>query len=95
MIEMESVSLVAGGIITYRLMELGTSYFFRRMTKDDFVTRRECSQCAKQGDSTIIRLAAEVSTIKGILLVLAVNADIPTEQLAKLTQVGILDGREL
>ena len=74
--------MLAAGGVAYKVLELAVGYFFRKLTKDDYVTKEDCKRCEQQ-DS---KLATEISTIKGILLVLAVKNEIPTEQLAKLTQ---------
>lgn len=78
-----TVVLAVGG---YKVLELVIGYFFRKVTGDEFVTKKSCEACAKQGDGAVTKLTGEVATIKGILLVIAVKSDIPPDQLARLTQ---------
>ena len=79
---MVAVLAVAG----YKVVDLVVTYFFRKLTKDNYVTKSECAGCEKAGDAAIDKISAEISTIKGLLLVLAVKNQIPAEQLAKLTK---------
>ena len=73
-------------VVAYKLIELLVASVYKKMAGNHYVTRKDCESCAKQGDSAVTKLTGEVATIKGILLVIAVRADIPPEQLAKLTQ---------
>lgn len=81
-----SAMMVVGGAAGYKLMELFISYFFRKLTRDDYVTRKDCEHCQKTDDDSIRKLTSDIAIIKGILLVLAVEKEIPPDQLAKLTQ---------
>lgn len=74
------------GLVGSKLMEQVVIYFFGKLTKESYVTKTECAGCEKQSDTAMEKMAAEISIIKGLLLVLAVKNDIPAEQLAKLTK---------
>lgn len=73
-------------IIGFKLLDQVVAYFFKKATKDDYITKSECAGCDRREDAAVDKLASEISTIKGLLLVLAVKNEIPAEQLAKLTK---------
>lgn len=78
--------MVVGGAGGYKLLELIINYFFKRVTRDDYITQSACEACSKTDEATIKHLSDEVHTIKGILLVIAVKVQIDPSQLAKLTR---------
>lgn len=98
---MPVISVIVTSIVGLKLIDLSTTYFFRRLTKDDYVTKKECEEhrgkhqdyvskkdcelCLRQDENIISKVTGEISTIKGILLVLAVKSGIPPEELKKLT----------
>lgn len=84
--EAQTAMSIVVGAAGYKLLELIITFFFKRATRDDYVTRADCEDCCRQDDTTISKLTTEISAIKGILLVLAVKNEIPPEQLAKLTR---------
>lgn len=79
-----------------------TAYFFKKVTRDDYVTRKECEahqlrtrdfvtqqscdQCSKQDDVALSQLTSDMSTVKGILLVIAVNQGVDPEKLKGLAR---------
>lgn len=69
----------------YKMLEKLIDMFFKRITRDDFITKADCGQCEKADADVTAKLTSEIATIKGILLVLAVKSGIPPEQLSKLT----------
>lgn len=89
------IALVGREIIT-----LTTTYFFKKVARDDyvtkkdcegcllrtkdFITRQDCELCAKQDDSTLAKLTSEMSAVKGLLLVMATKQGIPPEELKDL-----------
>ena len=77
---------VVGGAAGYKVLEMMLSYFFKRFTRDDFLTRDDCNQCSKSDDTTIEQLTAEITSIKKILLILASKAGIPPEQISELVR---------
>jgi len=77
-----TVVISVGG---YELAKQVIAYFFKRVTRDDFITKTDCQQCEKADADITAKLTSEIATIKGILLVLAVKSGIPPEQLSKLT----------
>lgn len=88
-------------LIGREIISLATSYFFKKVTRDDYITKKDCEACqvkvsafvskkdceacAKSDDSVINRLTTEMAAVKGILLVMAVNQKIPAEELKGLT----------
>ncbi len=84
--EASAAIMVVGGAAGYKLLELVIGYFFRRVTRDDYVTRKDCEHCQKTDDNTIKKLTADIAIIKGVLLVMAVDKEVPPEHLARLTQ---------
>ena len=85
MMDSNTAMVVVLGITGYKVLDHVVAFFFRKLTKDDYVTKKECEGCEKQKDSSLDKITSEISTIKGLLLVLAVKNEIPPEQLAKLT----------
>ena len=77
---------VVMGAAGYKSLELVLVYFFKKVTKDDYVTKKSCDVCGKQRDTSLDKLVAEISIIKGLLLVLAVKNGVPPEQLTNLTK---------
>jgi hypothetical protein len=93
--------LVIISIVGMEILKRVVDYFFKRATRDDFITKADCAQCKKTigdfitradcakcekaGDDITTKLASEIAIIKGILLVIAVKSGIPPEQLSKLT----------
>jgi hypothetical protein len=98
----EIAVLLLVALIGREIVNLATRYFFKKVTRDDyvtkgdcqtcqlrakeFVTKSDCEACAKQDDSTLNRLTADMSTVKGILLVMAVKQGVPAEDLKGLTR---------
>ena len=94
--------LILVALVGRELISLCTSYFFKKVTRDDYVTKKDCAECklrttdyvtrhdceaCAQKDETIIaRLSHEMSTVKGILLVMAINQGIDPEELKGLTR---------
>lgn len=82
-----NVAMVAVmGAAGYKLLDQTISYFFRKLTKDDYVTKKECEGCEKKKDTSLEKIVAEISTMKGLLLVIAVKGELSDDQLAKLTK---------
>jgi hypothetical protein len=72
--------------IGMHLLNLGTSYFFKKITRDDFVTKTSCERCSRQGDTEVKKLTEEIRVMKGILLAIASKAGLPIEALKELVQ---------
>jgi hypothetical protein len=70
----------------WKLIELGTQYFFRKLTRDDYVTKSDCTNCGKKRDATFEELNKSLSVVKGILLVVAVKGGVDTDELKSLTK---------
>jgi len=77
---------VVGALMAWELTRQAISYFFKKLTKDDYITKSAHEGCQKQGDEELKKLTQMVSTMRGILLVMAVKEGIPAEQLQKLTE---------
>ena len=74
------------GAAGYKLLDQIVPFFFRKLTKDDYVTAKACGDCKSERNIVLDKLAAEISTIKALLLVIAIKNGIPAEQLAGLTK---------
>lgn len=84
------------------LITLVTGFFFKKLTRDDYITKKECEmhqlrtrdfvtkqsceQCSKTDDGIQAKLIADMATCKDILLILAVKQGVPPEQLTGLTR---------
>jgi hypothetical protein len=95
--QVHPVILVIVGIVGLKMMDLGTSYFFRKITRDDVVTTNECKNLRE--NCTIVKdvrdlkdtssdLCDRVSEMRGIMLVMAIKAGVNPEELKALTKVG-------
>ena len=98
----EIAILILVALIGRELINLSTGYFFKKVTRDDyvtkkdceacvmrtsdFITRQDCEMCSKQDDDTMSRLIDDMSTVKGILLVMAVKQGVNPEDLKGLTR---------
>ena len=82
----ESAQHLILGIVIYQVVVFICQQVFKRLTNNDFVTKKACEACSKQDFESMKRLTSEVAIIKGVLLVLAVKKEITPEELAKLTQ---------
>lgn len=94
--------LILIALVGRELITLATSYFFKKVTRDDYITKKDCEACqiriqsyitkndceacARTDDNVIARLSSEMATVKGILLVIAVKQGIPPEDLTRLTE---------
>lgn len=87
--------LIMSALIALELVKLGTQYFFKRITKDNYVTdemlEAKCKDCHERhtqdrrasGDQLTI-MSREVREIKQILLIVALKNDISPEDLRAL-----------
>lgn len=91
------VMLVVVAAVAWKLLDLGTAYFFKRITRDDVVTNKDCetnrlncsiSKDVKDLKETTGDLCNRTSEIRGIMLVVAIKAGINPEELKDLTKVG-------
>jgi hypothetical protein len=82
----ESAQHIILGIALYKAVELLVTLVFKRLTSNDFVTKKACEDCSSRDNVSMTRLTGEIAIIKGILLVIAVKGEVPPEDLAKLTQ---------
>lgn len=82
----ESAQHIIIGIAIYKAIELIVALIFKRLTSNDFVTKKACEDCSNRDNLSMNRLTGEIAIIKGILLVIAVKGEVPAEDLAKLTQ---------
>ncbi|HBG07669.1 MAG: hypothetical protein A2075_09095 [Geobacteraceae bacterium GWC2_58_44] len=82
----ESTQHIIIGIVIYKVVELLVQLVFKRLSSNDFVTKKSCDDCSSRDNVAMTRLTGEIAIIKGILLVIAVKGEVPAEDLAKLTQ---------
>ncbi|OHD22459.1 MAG: hypothetical protein A2Y38_24975 [Spirochaetes bacterium GWB1_59_5] len=98
----ESALLILVTLLAREAISLVAGFFFKRLTRDDyvtkkdceacvmrssdFITKKDCEACSKQDDDTMARLIDDMSTVKGILLVMAVNQGVNPEELKGLTR---------
>lgn len=83
--------LVLAAVIIYKLIDLAVSYFFKRVTRDDYITKSDCAACkAKQTPDDLEAFKEEIrdciSEFRGILLVVAINGGMKPEELKELTK---------
>lgn len=94
--QVHPVILVIVGVVALKLMDLGTTYFFKRITRDDVVTTSDCKSLRE--NCTILKdvrdmkktsedLCDRINEMRGIMLVMAVKAGINPEELKDLTKV--------
>lgn len=97
----ETAILILVALVGREIIQLCTGYFFKKVTRDDYVTKKDCEACvmrssefitkkaceacSKQDDGTLDRLIDDMSTVKGILLVMAVKQGVDPEVLKGLT----------
>ena len=70
----------------WKLIELGTQYFFRKLTRDDYVTKSDCANCGKKRDGAFEELCIRISELKGIVLVVAIKSGVDPKELTALTR---------
>lgn len=75
--------VVLGGA-GWKIMDLVIKYFFSKLTASGYITKEACDNCSRQDDDTLKKLAADIATIKGLLLVLAMGKSLEAEDLQKL-----------
>jgi hypothetical protein len=91
----EQLTITHVGILVFvimigsELIKQGTQYFFKKLTKDDYLTKADCQSCSAKGSSTDIRdlekkFDERMGEMRGILLVVALKANIPMEDLKPL-----------
>jgi hypothetical protein len=79
--------LIFSAVAASELIRLAIRYFFGKLTRNDYVTKTECKNCQAKGwGDAIDELKTGFAEIRGILLILAVKAGIPAEQLRDLTK---------
>lgn len=78
-------------MIAWEGIRFGINYLLGRVTRDDYVTHRQCERCpAKSGEPgvEINELKREIrenfGIVKGVLLVVASKANVPMEELKEL-----------
>jgi hypothetical protein len=95
--QVNPVILVVVGVVAFKLMDLGTGYFFKKITRDDVVTKGDCENlrenCMIQKDvrdlkDTSEELCDRINEMRGIMLVMAVKSGVNPEELKDLTRVG-------
>lgn len=72
-----NVGTILGGLILVDVVKLLVASAYRRITKNDFVTKTDCQTCQKQGDNDRDDLVESMKIIKGVLLVVAVKVGVP------------------
>lgn len=80
----EAAIIIVAVLIGQELLKLVTSFFFKKLAREDYMTKADCLKCTKDDDNSMRRLESDISTIKGLLLALAMNKDLTAEDLAKL-----------
>lgn len=74
------------GLILFKILEFIVQMGLKKLTRDDYVTKKACEDCSSKDSASMSRLTSEIAIIKGILLVIAVKGEVSPEDLAKLTQ---------
>lgn len=82
----DAAILVVMVLVGRELLSLATGYFFKKLTRDDYITKSDCNKCSKDDESAMRGLASDISTIKGLLLALAMNKDLTADDLTKLME---------
>jgi hypothetical protein len=95
----EQLTVTHVGVLVFMIMvgseliKQGTQFFFKKLTKDDYLTKADCQNCGAKGSSTDIRdlekkFDERMGEMRGILLVVALKANVPAEELKPLTTSG-------
>lgn len=86
---LHSAVLIVVAVIALKLIDLATTFFFKKLTKDDYITKAECVKLRESCPSSkttndLNEFKKEIRTslgvIKGLLLGMAVKAGIPVEE---------------
>ncbi len=85
--------LLVLGMSVLKFLEYGIGYFFKRITKDDYLTKKHCDQCKmerKDNDNDFRREVREkLGIITGALVVMAAGKEVSLEEIQKLLTAGI------
>lgn len=85
--------LLVLGMAMLKFLEHAIGYFFKRITKDDYLTKKHCDQCKterKDNDNDFRREVREkLGIITGALVVMAAGKEVSLEEIQKLLTAGI------
>jgi len=95
-------SLIVMSMVGLKLTDLIVGYFFKKVTRDDYITKKDCEVClmrtksfvtredldamSRADDEILARLIDDMSTVKSLLLVMASKQGIPVEDLKGLVR---------
>lgn len=82
----DAAIIIVAVLVGQEGLKLATGYFFKKLTRDDYVTRSECAKCAKLDKEAMDKLADGLSTIKGLLLALAMKKELTADDLKALME---------
>jgi predicted MarR family transcription regulator len=74
------------GLFIWKTIELGGNYFFKKVTRDDYITKADCQNCVAKRDKEKDEVCERLAEIRGIVLIVAVKAGIRPEELTDLTK---------
>lgn len=80
----DAAILIVTVLVVQEALKLSTGYFFKKLTRDDYVTRSECVKCTKSDKEAMDKLSDGISTIKGLLLALAMKKELTADDLKAL-----------
>ncbi len=85
--------LLVVALTILKFLDFGLGYFFKRLTKDDLLTRKHCDQCRaerKEADGDFKREVREkLGIMTGALVVIAAGKEVSLEEIQKLITAGI------
>lgn len=94
LLQSHPVLAVVTFLFVWKLIELGGNFFFKKLVRDDYITKSQCEECsarqdasARQDESAYNELCDRLTELRGIVLVVAVKAGVSPEELKDLTKV--------
>jgi hypothetical protein len=82
----QTVVVLFGGIIIYRVTERLIDTAYRKLTGDCYITRTSHDECKAADQATAKALQEEMAVMRGILLVVAVKVGVDDRDLKRLAE---------